>query len=599
MTTRHCLRILPVPRCVGVAPLVAVLALTSAACARQSKPTGNVVLISIDTLRADHLGCYGYGRDTSPFLDELADRGVLFEHAIVQVPGTLPSHMSMLTGLLPAEHDVRPPDGALSPKIRTLAERLLRRGVRTAGFTEGGYVSGRYGFDRGFELFDDSHRSSNTDIEDVFRRGLDFVRSLGPSEPFFLFLHTYAVHDPYFPPPPYCGYYIGDPQLGDRSAAFEPIGPQFFQAQEKPSGAGLRERKFLFAQEFVTANLPSGAPLPTGPMLSAFNRQQRQAPAEAIEAYEAFYDGTINYVDDILRAFVDQLEAVGVASSTTIIITSDHGEEFLEHGRLAHEQVYNECLHVPLIAVGPGLAPGRIRDLVMSIDITPTVLGLFGISSSQPMTGQDLGSALHRPPGESIERRDAHAVAIVDPVESLYRLYDGAPYQLVVHDPRLREKAPWVERDITLYPQRRRVEFEAMSYHEPREVAVSVDSMPWARLSLAPEWRPFTIELPNDGRGHVVTMVASDCVSPSDLGESSDRRCLAFRIRGFDSRRTELYDLATDPAAANDLSPGEDLHVRDMLDGLSFFHRQPVAAAQRITLDAADEDRLKALGYLQ
>ncbi|MGB5400530.1 MAG: sulfatase-like hydrolase/transferase, partial [Thermoanaerobaculia bacterium] len=136
-------------------------------------PTRGFILISIDTLRADHLSCYGYTRVTSPFIDTLAARGVLFENAFVQLPGTLPSHMSIFTGLYPAEHGVYPPDGVLSPEIPTLPEIFQANGFRTGGFTEGGYVDGDYGFARGFEVFSDRAGQVESDVEETFGRGLE------------------------------------------------------------------------------------------------------------------------------------------------------------------------------------------------------------------------------------------------------------------------------------------------------------------------------------------------------------------------------------------------------------------------------------------
>ncbi|MGB5175506.1 MAG: sulfatase-like hydrolase/transferase, partial [Thermoanaerobaculia bacterium] len=181
---------------------VAVVALLAGCGLRQSPPSGGFdpqptrgyILISIDTLRADHLGAYGYDRDTSPFLDSLAASGTLFERAVVQYPSTLTSHMSIFTGLYPQEHEVLPPSTVLSGEIETLPEIFQRHGFRTAGHTEGGFMAGGYGFARGFDEFTDTAYGSDTDVERTFRRGLDSLQSLEADEPFFLFLHTYAVH---------------------------------------------------------------------------------------------------------------------------------------------------------------------------------------------------------------------------------------------------------------------------------------------------------------------------------------------------------------------------------------------------------------------
>ncbi|KAB2958230.1 MAG: sulfatase-like hydrolase/transferase, partial [Thermoanaerobaculia bacterium] len=193
-------------------PMRAVLlvpALALAACAGRPPappeapaPRG-VVLISIDALRADALGVYGSARPTSPFLDGLARRATVFENAFCQIPSTLPSHLSMLTGLYPTQHGVMPPSDVLSTAIPTLPEMLRAAGVRTFGHSEGGYVQGGYGFARGFEEWSDTAYAADTDVERTFGRGLESLSRVARGERFFLFLHTYSVHDPFAPPPGY------------------------------------------------------------------------------------------------------------------------------------------------------------------------------------------------------------------------------------------------------------------------------------------------------------------------------------------------------------------------------------------------------------
>ncbi len=579
----------------GTAAVVVLLA----GCADEPVRRGNVILISIDTLRADHLGCYGYERPTSPFVDSLAARGVRFENAIVQVPGTLPSHMSMLTGLLPTEHDVFPPDGVLSNEIPLLAELASRAGIRTAGFTEGGYVSGRYGFSRGFERFDDSHRGLNTDFEDGLRQGIEFLTSVQPSQQFFLFLHTYSVHDPYVPPLPYAADYLkGEAASHARSTERVPSDYDL----EDASDARLEARKAQqrIASEFVASVLPPDSPMPTGPELSSFNRGRVAIPLQAIPVYEALYDGTINYVDDLLREFVDRLGDLGFDDSTTIIITSDHGEEFLEHGRLVHEQIYNECVHVPLIVVGPGVRVGAsIRDLAMSVDLTPTILDLLGVASPRHLSGRSLLPRIQADQTRELEPRDAYAMAFVDPVETIFRMFENRRFQLVAESPQLLEEDPWVEQSINLYPVSPQIDFKAMSYNRPRVVSVHVDGRPWGQLTIRPEWDAFEVQVPDDGNRHVVTMTADECESPASLGQSRDTRCLAFRLRGFKSLRTELFDLAADPNGTMDLSGSSPERAQAMIEALKFFHRKAVASSTSAPLDSETEERLRALGYLE
>jgi arylsulfatase A-like enzyme len=582
------------------------LAVMSASCAAdpsveirsQTLSSGGVVLISIDTLRADHLGCYGYARATSPFLDGLAARGTIFENAIAQAPATLPSHMTMLTGLLPAEHDVFPPDDVLSEKIRLLPEVLAAAGVLTAGFTEGGYVSGRFGFSRGFGEFDDRSRKTNTDVEDTFGKGLDFLRSIDPAEPFFLFMHTYAVHDPYLPPPPYCARYVDPPKdLESTELAGFPATPTL---ESEVQSDELRKRQAEFSNRFVREVLPPDAKIPTGPVLTAINRHTVPRPSpETVEVYEGLYDGTINYVDEVLRVFFEQFEALGFNSSTTVIIVADHGEEFMEHGQLVHEQIYNECMHVPLIVVGPDVSSSnRVRNLVMVADITPTILDIFGIPPHATLSGRSLWHVI-RAGGLGLEDHDAFGQSVVAPSETLYRKLDGDVFQFLLHSYSGNDWDPWISRDISFDVTGPIVEFTAMSYHRPQTIDVSIDSTPLGSITASPDWESFSFEIPSDTSKHTVTLVSRDCVSPASVTDSSDTRCLAFRLRDIRMKRAELFDLARDPASATDLSAERPLDAERMESGLQYFQRNPVSLSTSVPLDQSEEDRLRALGYLQ
>jgi arylsulfatase A-like enzyme len=274
------------------------------------RATRGYVLISIDTLRADHLGCYGYGRPTSPFLDSLARRATLFEEAYAQFPSTLVSHMSMFTGLHPREHGVFPPSSVLSPEVETLPEAFQRHGFRTAGFTEGGYVSGRFGFRRGFDEFVARNRNRNRPIEGTFRRGVRFLEGLGKDDRFLLFLHTYAVHTPYDAP----------------------------------------ER---YREPFWSGGPPPGAIPATGPALTRQNALGEPLSQPAVAWLTALYDAGIRQTDEVLQRFFADLERLGLDDEVTVVVTSDHGEELQDHGRFNHTQVYREVLRVPLLVIHP------------------------------------------------------------------------------------------------------------------------------------------------------------------------------------------------------------------------------------------------------
>ncbi|MEZ5331659.1 MAG: sulfatase [Thermoanaerobaculia bacterium] len=414
----------------------------------------NLILVSVDTLRADHLGTYGYERETSPFLDALADSGVVFERAFAQVPGTLPSHMSMFTGLYPAQHDVYPPNDVLSTDIETLPEILESHGYRTGGFTEGGYVSGFYGFARGFDSFDDTVTRGNRLLERTIGEGLDFLDRVGDDEPFFLFLHTYAVHDPYQPPEEY------------RPLFWEGAVPDTFE--------------------------------PTGPNFVAVNRGRRTVTAEEVRYFESLYDAGIRYVDDQLQRLWQRLQRDGLSERTLLVVTSDHGEEFLEHGHLVHEQNYVETTHVPLIVVGPGLPAGtRVGTLVQSIDLAPSLLDLAGLAdTAEEMTGRSWKRLLTAPDGAL--RDFAYSESFVHPVRGIVRLDRERGELLSLLESRIPAEpdGQWIGRTARLDTLAETLELEAVSFRIPRPLRVEDGEAALSTTGLQPDvWTPVTLEL--------------------------------------------------------------------------------------------------------
>lgn len=517
--------------------------------------TRGYLLISIDTLRADHLGCYGYSRDTSPFIDSLAARGALFENAYVQLPGTLPSHMSIFTGLFPEQHGVFPPAGVLSPEIETLPEAFRRSGFRTAGHTEGGYVHGGYGFARGFDEFDHAAKKIESDIERTLSRGLDFLRRLSGEDRFFLFLHSYVVHDPYFPPKEYL----------DR-----------FWQQPKPD---------VFA--------------PTGPNLAAVNREERALPPDALEFFRASYDGSISYMDDVLRGFFEELERLGLLEQITVIITSDHGEEFLEHGKLVHEQIYPESLHVPLVVLHPALAePRRISTVVQSVDIAPTLYDIAAIEPRTPVSGRSLGPLLA---GSEENGSEAFAVGIDTRHRALIQRQGESLHELILSLPPGSESgAIWVSRYQTFDTFGGELELEARSFYAPRQLALEVDGEPRGIFELEPHtWTALRLDLAKDGEFSRVRLRADDCTVPVEVGVGGDRRCLSFQVRGDLFPTLELFDLASDPLAAVDVAKSRPKLLREMLSILRSYDLQLVAAPETQVVDPQLQERLRALGYLQ
>jgi arylsulfatase A-like enzyme len=297
----------------------------------------NVVVISLDTLRARNVSGYGYGRQTSPFFDSLAKRGALFEDAITTSVTTGPSHMSMFTGLYPVNHGLSTGLEHKADRVVTLAEALRNAGYQTAAFTEDGYIVRDRGFGRGFSEYTENKailRHGPGEVRRTFGQARRWLSSPARArEPFHLFVHTYEVHSPYRPPGKYGELFEGDDQPG-----------------------------------------------PEDPVLL----RQRDN-----------YDREIRYVDDKLRELVATLDERGLRERTLLVITADHGEEFHEHGHYQHGgAVFDESLHIPLLFLGPGIPPGRHTGQVSLIDVMPTLLDYAGVPPPPDLDGMSLLPAI-------------------------------------------------------------------------------------------------------------------------------------------------------------------------------------------------------------
>jgi arylsulfatase A-like enzyme len=326
--------------------LFALMALLSlAACSDSDAVPQNLILISLDTLRADRLGAYGYDRDTSPALDVLAARGARFETVIAESNWTLPSHVTLMSGLPPQIHGVVVPNQASSAEVPLLAEVLHARGFRTLGLTAGRFLSRRYGFDRGFEEFDDADLSIAKSLAIARKRLAEF----DAGDRFFLFIHSYDVHCPYDPPKAYA---------------------RRFETRPKVDHVPTRGR--------------CGNP--------HFNRMAL-TPGQARYISDR-YDAGIRYVDDLIAQFLADLDRRGQLDDTLVAVVSDHGEEFMEHGKVGHRgTLYMQSLRVPWLMAGPGVPEAVVDEPVGLADVMPTLLELLGVPAP-PMRGESKRSLL-------------------------------------------------------------------------------------------------------------------------------------------------------------------------------------------------------------
>ena len=322
------------PRWLGL-----VLLLAGAACGRDPRP--DVFLIVLDTVRADHLGAYGYGRDTSPVLDALAREAVLYRTAIAAGTWTPPSHASLLTGLLPSVHGVERVDEgvgsgvhALNPEIDTLAERLQAAGWGTAAFVgNSGFLAPVFGLAQGFEKYRLHGLGSVDDLVPVV---VGWLERQG-DRPLFVFLNVIDAHAPYEPPAPYDRMFPG---------WLDPPPPPHPQEE-------------IYAQ--------GGAPTPA-----------------QIAHYVGRYDGEIRHVDDRLGELFAALRRLGRYDDALIVVTSDHGELFGEGGRWGHGgDPVLELVHVPLIVKYPQRSRVGVETQPVSlVDVPATILATLGMTPS-------------------------------------------------------------------------------------------------------------------------------------------------------------------------------------------------------------------------
>lgn len=355
--------------------------LTCLSCTRAPKPiTPPVVMIMIDTLRADYLGAYGFQGDISPNIDGLARQGVVFERCFSQSPWTKPSVATLLTGLYPSVHKVYTEEGkfhgraiegratdALSKDATTLAEVLASRGYTNAAFVANPWIRAAHGFDQGFSRFDTEGADNDqlaTVLVDRAKRWLDERQ---PGEPFFLYVHLMDVHAPYDAP------------------------QEDFEAVRRSPSLGSSQP----LQGELLARIPPYMKLP------AWTKTEE---GKDVLGWRGHYAAGVRFTDRAIGDLLAHLRLLGVFDSSLVIVTSDHGEELNDHGRWDHGyRVYDHQIHVPLVVRYPqGAAAGtRVKSVSRLVDVMPTVLATVGAPIPSLLQGSDLTPLLR---GEDEQR---------------------------------------------------------------------------------------------------------------------------------------------------------------------------------------------------
>jgi arylsulfatase A-like enzyme len=319
----------------------------------------NVILIAVDTLRADHLGCYGYHRNTSPNIDELASGAIVCERHIATSIPTHPAFTTMFTGQYSITHGIVAHGGNRDiPREAPWMPRLLHKhGLTTCAVDN--LSQWRLDFHRGFEFYIDPTQrrtlSLNADNREINRRVLPWLEQ-HHKEPFFLFVHYWDPHTPYLPPRAYRTlFYKGDPN--------DPANTSLAGMEAHPLGKMWRETWFN----------------QLGPNIT---------DAEYIVS---LYDAEIRYCDEGIGQLLKLVESLGRAEDTIIVLTGDHGELMYHHGVFFdHHGLYDGNLHVPCIIRHPEMKPRRIESMTAHLDVAPTLLDLCGAEVPEAMEGEVL-----------------------------------------------------------------------------------------------------------------------------------------------------------------------------------------------------------------
>ncbi len=334
---------------------------------RELEPAKNVVVLVIDTLRADKLRPFNpHTRVKTPAIDKLASEGAVFELAQSPENWTKPAVASILTGLYPQTHQQKTGDAALPSSAELLSEHLQGEGFATGSFIANGYVSDRFGFDQGWDDYSNYIREAkSTEAKDVFEKAGNWIEEHRDGR-FFAYIQTIDPHVPYDPPGEYLRMYD----------------PSEYSGQVRPRM--------------------------TGDLLEKAKRNPPQVVFDASDKrrLKGLHDGEITKHDHFFGAFLERLDQLGLSGDTLIVVTSDHGEEFDDHGSWGHgHSVYQELLHVPLMFRLPNRLPAgtKISDAVSTLDISATVTELLGVpamaeNEGHPLVGLMLGDAPSRPP---------------------------------------------------------------------------------------------------------------------------------------------------------------------------------------------------------
>lgn len=335
----------------------------------------NVILISLDTVGAKHLGIYGADQPTTPNIDAFAKKSRLYQNAYTVAPWTLPSHAAMLTGTYPWALGIYSQDQKVPPSAALISQLLKMNNYATGAITGGLYLTPRFGFDAGFDTF--KVMGLYNAYEKTFAKAVDEADqwvSANKKKPFFLFLHTYDVHAPYLP-----------------------------TVESVRAMGGDGKTNALTVERIIAMS------------------RTRKYTVEDEKNARMLYRAGLHDVDRLLGKFLTSLEKQGLMRNTIVIITADHGDELGEHGYVGTHgfTLYDEVLRVPLIVSVPNVPAKKIKSLVSTVDIVPTILSLVDVKWPSPRSGLVLPEV----DSEGAPARYVYAISTFS-AEELIKSYD-------------------------------------------------------------------------------------------------------------------------------------------------------------------------------
>lgn len=348
-------------------------------------PKCNVIVVTLDTLGAKHMGLYGYNRPTTPFLDSFAkEKAIVFDTAIAQGSYTPTSHTSILTGKYPAENRIFSTVDKLPNEAHTLAESFKSNNYVTHAVSAAILIQPQYGWGQGFDSFDERwfiDTVRNNDAKTTFSLATDWIKN-NKKKPFFLFINTNHIHSPHVP---------------ESEAVLEEL--------------GMNPPRTIIDQRDVIS-----------PHLDAEGITQEDA-----DMMKDFYDGTIRELDGVVKTFIADLEKQGLMKNTVIVFEGDHSEQFGEHGIVGWFGVYEQQIHVPLIVYVPGQKARRISPVVELRSIPSTVRELVGLDPDTNFTAQSLVPFLTKKDAKGTVALTMHAFSKENNQGMLKALFGKAP----------------------------------------------------------------------------------------------------------------------------------------------------------------------------